>query len=245
MKSYYVYVYYDPRINPATPIYVGKGHGDRYQHHIKKGAKNKHLFNKLNKIKECSMEPLIEFTEKNLSEKDAIVLEIELISKFGRADKKLGTLCNWTDGGEGTSGYKHSEETKRLFSEQRKGKKQTQKQYEANCSRKVSEETKKKISKATKGHKWTTVQQREAIREHNKTRKITEEMRCKWSKTRLGHTPTKANYPPIEKLIAMIESSSKNKVAKQLGINPSCLYKYLKRRNIQTRDMRFSDLKLQ
>ena len=157
--NYYVYVYFDPRKTPPEPIYVGKGHGDRFKHHITKGAKNKHLFNKLKKIKEAGLEPIIEFTHKDLTNEEAIFNEIELIKKYGRADKKLGTLCNWTDGGEGTTGYKHNQKTLKLFSEQRKNKKQTEKQYHANCSRKISDETKAKISKATKGHQWHTKEQ--------------------------------------------------------------------------------------
>lgn len=240
MINYYVYVYYDPRVCPKVPIYVGKGKGDRYKHHISKGAKNDHLLNKINKILDSKMSPVIEIFKDQLTNEEAIALEIQLISKFGRADKNLGTLCNWTDGGDGTIGYKHSAKTKKLFSEQRKGKKQTEKQYKANCSRILSESTKAKISVSNKGHSRHTSAQIEKIKEHNRNRQITDEMRKKWSKTRLGNTITKANYPPIEELISMIEKSSKNKVAKQLGITFSSLNKFIKRRGIKTSDARFS-----
>lgn len=238
--EYYVYIYFDPRVNPSIPIYVGKGHGDRYKHHLIKGAKNIHLFNKIEKIKEFGMEPIIEFAKTGMTNQEAILLEVELIQRFGRADKKTGTLCNWTDGGEGTAGYKHSKKTKELFSKQRKGKKQTENQYKANCNRVISESTREKMSKANIGHSRHTKEQIESIRKYNITREITDDMRKKWSKTRLGNTKTKIKYPPISELVSMIEKSSKNKVAKQLGVNFSSLNKYLKRRNIETKDARFS-----
>lgn len=209
-------------------------------HHVKKGAKNGHLFNKISRIFEAGMSPVIEIFKNDLTNEEAIALEVELISKFGREDKGYGTLCNWTDGGEGTSGYKHSEKTKKLFSEQRKNKKQTENQYKANCSRVVAESTKAKISKSNKGHRRHTVDQIEKIKEYNRNREITNSMREKWSKTRLGNTPTKINYPSTEELVLMIEKSSKNKVAKQLGVTFSSLNKFLKRRGIKTSDARFS-----
>ena len=239
--NYYVYIYYDPRKTPAEPIYVGKGHGDRYKHHITKGAKNKHLANKLKKIDQAKLDPVIEFASTNMSPEDASSLEIELIAKFGRANKKEGTLCNFTDGGEGTPGYKHSEKTKQLFSEQRKGKKQTPAQYDANCNRDpISDETREKMSKANKGHSRHTPEQIEIIKAYNQTREITDSMRTKWSETRLGNTPTKANYPPLDELATMIENSSRNQVAKQLGVTYNSLTKYLQRRGVTLKDARFS-----
>lgn len=233
MNIYYVYIYYDPRKTPVEPIYVGKGKGNRYIHHITKQSPNKHLKNKLAKIKKAELEPIIQFPGTNMLSEDAAFLEKELIKHIGRADKKCGPLCNWTDGGEGTPGYKHREETKKLFSEQRKGKPQTPKQYAANCSRTISEETKKKQSIANKGHSRHTPEQIEKIKEYNRNRTITCEMRQKWSKTRLGNTPTKANYPPIEELIKMIKQTNRNQVAKNLGVNYASLTKYLTRREVK------------
>lgn len=118
---------------------------------------------------------------------------------------------------------------------------QTEKQYIANCSRKITLETKIKISKATKGHKWHTAEQIDAIKISNSNRKITDETREKWSNARLNNSPTKANYPPLDELIKMIESTSLNLVSKQLGITFSSLKKYLQRRNITTKDSRFKN----
>lgn len=239
MGDYYVYVYFDPRKTPAEPIYVGKGRGNRCWDHIRKGATNVHLANKLNKIKEANLEPVVELVEVGLTCEEALSAEVSLIAKYGRADRGLGPLTNWTDGGEGTEGYKHRESTRKLFSEQRKGKKQTAKQYEANCNRVVSDAARQKISKANKGQRRHTQDQIQSIKTHNQSRSITDETRKKWSETRLNNTPTKAKYPPDEVLIQMIDNSSRNQVAKMLGIGFASLSKYLKRRGLIVRDARF------
>jgi len=75
---------------------------------------------------------------KNLTEKEAIKLEIKLIKKYGRSDKGLGPLVNHTDGGDGTTGYKHSEESKLKI-------------INALKNRPVSEQTRLKISNSNKG----------------------------------------------------------------------------------------------
>lgn len=228
--EYYVYVYFDPRITPEEPIYVGRGKGDRFKHHLTKKTQNNLLAKKLKKIKEAGLEPIIRFAKENLSFEQANELERELIAKLGRLDLELGPLCNFTDGGDGTYGYKHKQDTLELFSEQRKGKKQTEAQYLANCSRKHSEEAKAKISKVTKGHRRHTPEQIQILKAHGSNREITQDMRDKWSATRLGNTPTKATYPPLNELIQLVENLGWNKTAKQLGIDYSSLAKYLKRR---------------
>lgn len=48
----------------------------------------------------------------DLSWEKACEKEIEFIALYGRRDKKTGTLVNMTDGGEGTVGYRHTDETK-------------------------------------------------------------------------------------------------------------------------------------
>jgi hypothetical protein len=61
-------------------------------------------------------QPDIQFLETGLTESDAIRSEIRLIQHFGRRDLQFGPLLNITDGGEGTIGYTHTEETKRKMS---------------------------------------------------------------------------------------------------------------------------------
>jgi len=121
MKKFYVYVLLDPMrpgkymfiLSDGTklffefePFYVGKGTGNRMHQHVssvKKGIKdkNKHKVNRIKKILEADLVPIEKALKKNLDEVAAFDLEKECINLIGRRDLKLGTLVNWTDGGEG------------------------------------------------------------------------------------------------------------------------------------------------
>lgn len=190
----YVYIYYDPRKTPIEPIYIGKGIDDRMYHHVNKKCHNPILERKLTKIKELGLEPIIEKIQDNLSDEDALKLEIELISKYGRIDLETGTLCNLTEGGEGSSGRIVSDETKKIWSEQRKGKKQTEAQYAANCNRTMSEERKQELREQNKGKDFLTPEQREKIRLKSIGRTPSEETRKLWSEQRKGKKQTPAQY---------------------------------------------------
>ena len=106
----------------------------------------------------------IEIIFDNLNWDEACIKEIEFIKIYGRQDLKTGTLCNLTDGGDGTLniivsderkinmsknaigtlnafyGKFHSEETRKIISEKAK-------------NRKVDDNTKLKISESLKGNK--------------------------------------------------------------------------------------------
>src|SRR5574343_2026510 len=112
--TYYTYLHARPNAKDISSIfYVGKGYGgrayelsfrNRYHQAIinKHGAKNI-LISKL----ECS------------SEETALELEKGLIKCLRRAGV---TLANLTDGGDGVSGYQHTEEWKKYHSSIMKGK---------------------------------------------------------------------------------------------------------------------------
>ena len=108
------YVYLHRKKTTGEVFYVGKGKGRRaWQHsdrsdYWKKVAKKHGYF--------------VELVQNNILEWYAFELERELISYYGREDLNEGTLVNFTDGGEGLSGYFHSPERKIEMSEQRRGK---------------------------------------------------------------------------------------------------------------------------
>lgn len=185
----YVYIYYDPRTIPATPIYVGKGIGNRLYDHLTE-CHNAHLKGKLSKIKALGLEPIIQKHTDNISDHEALKLEMELIKQFGRIDLGTGTLCNFTDGGEGSSGRIISQETKKLWSSQKKGRKQTPAQYEANCKKTMSEERKEKQRQEKKGKDFLTKEQRENLIKLHTGRVPSEETRKLWSKQRKGFIQT-------------------------------------------------------
>jgi hypothetical protein len=135
MKEYYLYSYLDPRkpgryIYPELdtsflyePIYIGKGSGNRLYDHIKLiDKRNPIKLNKIKKIKSEGLEPIVYILKKSNSEKEIFKYENLFITSIGRYDIKTGPLCNVTNGGEGSSGYKFSSEQRLRQSILRKGK---------------------------------------------------------------------------------------------------------------------------
>ena len=60
---------------------------------------------------------LVEVVQSDLKLDEAFDLERYYIKLFGRLDTGSGSLVNLTDGGEGSDGYKHSDETKAKIKE--------------------------------------------------------------------------------------------------------------------------------
>ena len=121
MEDFYTYIYYDPS-RGNEPFYVGKGHGDRAWKHFSR--KEMHpMTQRMQFLKKNKVKPIVGFYS-DLNEEFALLLEMELISKFGRKDLGEGPLLNLTDGGEGVSGSKKvfSDEHKRKLSQSSKGK---------------------------------------------------------------------------------------------------------------------------
>ena len=100
MNIYYVYAYLR---KDNTPYYIGKGKENR-------------AFDKNHSIAVPIDQSRIMFIEQNLTEQEALSLEIKLINQFGRKDLSTGILRNKTNGGEGLSGYKHTKKTKQKMS---------------------------------------------------------------------------------------------------------------------------------
>lgn len=123
-----------------------------------------------------------------LSEKDAKLLEKELIKKHKSNDKRYG--YNLTDGGDGTLGRRFTEDQKRALSEKHKGKiiseEQRQKLREANLDKHHSDETKAKMSLVHRGNKY------------NLGRKLTDEQ-----KRKIGDSERGSNNPRARKVICL------------------------------------------
>tara|TARA_Y100000310_G_scaffold338959_1_gene430131 strand:+ start:1276 stop:1845 length:570 start_codon:yes stop_codon:yes gene_type:complete len=76
------------------PIYVGRGRGSRYTDHFKDITNPG-----LEKLKKCSSNNLIsEKVSENISWKESVILENNLINSIGRSDLNLGPLVNLTGG---------------------------------------------------------------------------------------------------------------------------------------------------
>ncbi len=130
----------------GTPYYAGKGTGRRAWHfkHTMNRPKNRSRILIFNRS----------------SEAEAFETEKELIRNWGRKDNGTGILRNFTDGGEGTSGQKCSDEQRIALSKIKTGKpvnfSETHRAFLADICRErnkkpMNQETRNKIADARRG----------------------------------------------------------------------------------------------
>ena len=191
-NKFYIYIYFDNR-KPGKfkygdyqfdyePIYIGKGTNDRVKKHLYTYKNSKtHFHNKLNLILKEGYKPLYKILIDNLLEKDAHNEEIRLIKIIGR-EINGGPLNNLTDGGEGQTGFRHSEESKIKTSNSLKNNTLFQEYMK-------SEEYRKKISNGLMGHEG-----------YGKGIPRTEEVKNKIRETLKGRPGRKHNIESIEKM---------------------------------------------
>ncbi len=188
LNCFYVYFYLR---KDGTPYYVGKGKDGRaYQKH---------------EIKIPSERDRIVFVGINMSEEEAFALEIDQIAFYGRKDLGTGVLRNKTDGGEGCSGHRHSEQTKQRLREASTGERNPmfgrrgpaspaygkplsaearEKLRESNAGKPKSEEHRRKLSESKKGKSWGshTTDAKQKISKGHKGKKLSEEQKNKLRK---------------------------------------------------------------
>ena len=160
-ESRIYYIYEHIRKDNNTCFYVGKGTGGR-AYNLDRG----NFHNGVCKEYGCR----VKIIKDGLTEEEAFKLERERIEDYvitfgygapieGYRDFSNNYLTNFTWGGEGVSGYKHSKESKQKMSEKKKGKKQSEetkrKRSESMKGKKHSEEHNKKISESKKGIKFS------------------------------------------------------------------------------------------
>jgi len=98
--------------NKGDVFYIGIGKAKKRA--FSKSNRNKFWHNVVNKYG-YEVEVLVE----NISWEVACKIEKELIEKYGRRCTDQGPLVNMTEGGEGVSGYTHTQETKIRMSKNR------------------------------------------------------------------------------------------------------------------------------
>lgn len=171
-KNFYVYQYLRSRKSKygaiGTPYYIGKGIGNRAfctQHRIKPNDKNN-----------------IQFVSQNITEANALQIEVLLIHLYGRIDLGIGCLRNMTNGGDGISGAKRSAETRNKQSIHPAHKRNLGKTYEEIYGVEKTKTIKQKMSKGLKG-KSKPLGFSKKVANSNKNRTLSPVSRLKISKS--------------------------------------------------------------
>lgn len=151
-------VYRHRRNDNLEIFYIGIGKEAKRAYSTK--DRNKYWHNIVNK---CGY--TVEIIANPKTWEEACDLEMLLISEYGRKDLGTGNLVNMTDGGEGSLGLVHTDETKAKIGKVHRGKN-------------LSDETRSKISTASSNKSKET---RAKISEANTGKKRSEETRAKMS----------------------------------------------------------------
>ena len=141
LTTFYVYTHH--RATDGAIFYVGKGTKGRAH---KTDGRNVHW-----KRVVAKYGYYVTIVADGLTESDALSKEIAIIAELGKI-----ALCNMTDGGEGMSGYRHSETGKSKISASKVGKRRpaeaVEKMRQSKLGKKASEATRQKMSDARKGY---------------------------------------------------------------------------------------------
>lgn len=200
-RRFYVYFLRRPdqpdplETGDGCPFYVGKGTNCRYKDHRKeanqllhKPGRKSYKVNVIHFLWSQRLNFIEEIFCSNLSEQEALELEIEAIQAYGRI-RNGGILTNMTDGGEGTSGRICSYETKEKIGSGNRGKKRTKRQIEQNRAwhkgKSLSPETREKIRNFFKG-KPLSDEHKEKVRQKAIGRIHSNETKLKISKKKKG-----------------------------------------------------------
>lgn len=195
------YIYRHIRLDKNEPFYIGISKSNiNYKRAFNTTARNSFWKNIVSKT-EYEVEILLESDDYEFIKQK----EVEFISLYGRRDLNKGTLVNLTDGGEGTTNVKISEESRERKRQSSMGIKNPF------YGKTHSEETKLIISKTNKGRKWTeeerkkerggenhpqygkplSEERKKKISDAHKGKIVSEETREKMSISRTGKVQTR------------------------------------------------------
>lgn len=224
-QDYYVYHLIDPNSNQV--FYVGKGCKSRMFAHEKCVRNNNHcernpiLFYKIRKILAASQKIGYIKIQENLTEPEAMALEVSEIKKYGRRSNKTGILCNITNGGEGMSGYIHSTRTKRYMSKLHSG---TKNPFHG---KRHSVAVLQRLTKSAMGNSHAkgmvhTSKTKKKLSQMNLGKTVSLETRRRMSRSR-ARRPTKPIFQFDKNNLFVQRWASASNAAKVLGFSKQCL----------------------
>jgi hypothetical protein len=205
---YYCYALF--RLDDGSTCYIGKGKGQRMNHHGWTQRKHRNVY--LGRIILKHGIAAVRIRD-GLTEAEAFETERAFIAALGRHPN--GPLVNLTDGGEGPAGMKYSDEHRARLSAARKGvpksethrnnmriarlgkkavAEQRAKQGEGKSANKASISTREKMSASQKARwadpehraKMLSPEMRRSISDRNRRRGQSEESRAKIAQARTG-----------------------------------------------------------
>ena len=201
-RPFYVYEHWRP--DKAQCFYVGKGTGDRAYKMHHRSAHHKRLQSKLLR---SGFKVLVKIVAVYDVEAAAFEAEKALIARYRAQGVEL---VNHTHGGEGRSGYRLSDESKKRISEHHRGKpksaEQRRKMSEAHKGHIVSDVTRAKISARHTG-RTISDEQKEQLRRINLGKKMSPEACAKLSAVQRG----KKRGPHSAEVKAKISAAQKGK----------------------------------
>jgi hypothetical protein len=200
--TYYVYEHW--RLDRDECFYVGKGRGGR-AYSMKN--RNRHHQAVVAKLRRIGSAFEVRIVSSGLYEHEAFELECKRIA-FWRSSGV--DLTNLTSGGEGISGFRHSEETRKKLSDLNKGVPSPLR------GKPLSEETKKKLSEIAKkrGAPKLTKEQQEKASNWHRGRKRSQETCDKISERAKGRvSPNKGKPSPLKGIKRSREFCEKQSIA--------------------------------
>ena len=175
MISKSTYIYRHIRLDKNEPFYIGIGTDSKYQRAYSKQSRNI-FWNRVVSKTDYEVEILLD----NLTKDEAKIKEIEFIALYGKKIDKTGILTNISDGGDGNSGGKHTEEAKRKIGEANKYKDYSK----FDRSYMQTKEYKEMVSKMNTGRKMPN-SMREKTSERMKNRTLSFEQKERLKNLRL------------------------------------------------------------
>jgi len=209
------YVYRHIRLDTNQVFYIGIGSSPDYKRAKSKLDRNDFWKRIVNKT-----DYKVEILFDDLTKEDAIKKEIEFISLYGRSNLGKGTLCNLTNGGEGTSTLILSDASRAKMSMSQKGNTKyllrTTPQGEIN----------KKISQANKG-KVRTEEFKQKIKDYQLKNGHPSLGRAQSNETRDKISNTKEKFSVVQKDLEgnIVKIWESTKSVKQGGFYQSSVWK--------------------